>query len=41
MLTEREKRAKKGFYSRFWKAYPELKAVYQEARKLAAEEIKK
>lgn len=41
LLTEREKRAKKGFYSRFWKAYPELKAVYQEARKLAAEEIKK
>ena len=39
-LTEYEKRAKKGFYSRFWKAYPELKPIYKAARIAAAKDIK-
>jgi len=40
-LTEREQRINKGFYKRFWTAYPELKAVYAEARKKASEMAKK
>lgn len=39
-LSETEKRASKGFFARFWQAYPEMKLIYQEARRAASEEIR-
>ena len=39
-LSESEKRASKGFFARFWQAYPDMKLIYQEARRAASEEIR-
>lgn len=39
-INEREIRSVKGFYKRFWEAFPELKEMYSKARLQAASNVK-
>ncbi len=40
LLTEQEKRVSKGFYKRFWAAYPECREILAAAKKQVREEMK-
>ena len=39
-LNDKEIRSVKGFYKRFWEAFPELKEIYSKARLKAASDVK-